>query len=293
MTPMQNSSARQTVPNSSGTKPPKLKAPANAADCHIHIYDPRFHPLVAKPLNSTVQDYRLLQKRIGVMRVVIVTPRNYVTDNSVTVDAIKQLGIANARGVAVVRPTVTVAELKSLNEGGIRGIRFTVANPETAVVSIDMIEPLAKRIANLGWHVQLNMPANKIVENANMLRRLPTTIVFDHMGQLPLPSGLDHPAYGVIRSLVDKGRAWVKISGAYLNTKIGPPTYADATTIAQAYVKAAPERLVWGSDWPHPSPPVKPDDALLFDLLAAWAPDEATRNRILVANPEALYGFSK
>jgi len=154
-----------------------------------------------------------------------------------------------------------------------------------------MIEPLAQRIAAFGWHVQLNMPADRIVENADLLRRLPTQIVFDHMGQFPLPAGLAHPAYGVIRSLVDRGRAWVKISGAYLNTRIGPPTYADATAIAQAYVEAAPERLVWGSDWPHPSPPVKPDDAMLFDLLAAWAPEEATRNRILVANPEALYGF--
>ena len=269
----------------------RLKAPANAADCHIHIYDSRFQSSSPALPNATVEDYRLLQKRIGVTRVVIVTPRNYVTDNSVTLDAIRQLGIANARGVAVIRPTVTDAELKSLDDAGIRGIRFTVANPRTAVVSIDMIEPLAQRIAAFGWHVQLNMPADRIVENADLLRRLPTQIVFDHMGQFPLPAGLAHPAYGVIRSLVDRGRAWVKISGAYLNSKIGPPTYADATAIAQAYVKAAPERLVWGTDWPHPSPPVKPDDAMLFDLLAAWAPEEATRNRILVANPEVLYGF--
>ena len=288
---MQNSSAQPAVPNSSRTAPPRLKAPANAADCHIHIYDSRFQSSSPALPNATVEDYRLLQKRIGVTRVVIVTPRNYGTDNSVTIDAIEQLGIANARGVAVIRPTVTDAELKSLDDGGIRGIRFTVANPRTAVVSIDMIEPLAQRIAAFGWHVQLNMPADRIVENADLLRRLPTQIVFDHMGQFPLPAGLAHPAYGVIRSLVDRCRAWVKISGAYLNSKIGPPTYADATAIAQAYVKAAPERLVWGTDWPHPSPPVKPDDAMLFDLLAAWAPEEATRNRILVANPEVLYGF--
>ena len=290
---MQDSGAQPAAPKSSGSGPPRLKAPANAADCHIHIYDARFQSSSPALPNATVQDYRLLQKRIGVTRVVIVTPRNYVTDNSVTVDAIKQLGAANARGVAVLRPTVTGAELKRLDDGGIRGIRFTVANPQTAVVTIDMIEPLAQRIAALGWHVQLNMPAGKIVENADLLRRLPTQIVFDHMGQFPLPAGLAHPAYGVIRSLLDRGRAWVKISGVYLNTRIGPPTYADATVLALAYVKAAPERLVWGTDWPHPSPPVKPDDAVLFDLLTAWAPEEATRNRILVANPEALYGFPK
>ncbi|HKA40503.1 MAG TPA: amidohydrolase family protein [Burkholderiales bacterium] len=285
----QKPGVNQAVPNSSGTAPPRLKAPVNAADCHIHIYDPHFPPPADKPSNGAVPDYRLLQKRIGLSRVVIVTPRNYATDNAVTVDAIKQLGMDNARGVAVLRPTVTDAELKSLNEGGIRGIRFTTGDARTAVVTVDMIEPLAQRIAALGWHVQLNMPVQQIVDHANLLGRLPTQLVFDHMGKVP---GLDHAAYGVIRGLVDKRRAWVKISGAYMY-QAGPPAYSDATTIAQAYVKAAPERLVWGSDWPHPGPKEKPDDAVLFDLLTAWAPDEATRNRILVANPEALYGFPK
>jgi predicted TIM-barrel fold metal-dependent hydrolase len=224
---------------------------------------------------------------------VIVTPRCYVTDNSCTVDAIAQLGLTNARGVGVLRPAVTDAELKSLDAGGIRGIRFTVANPETAAVSIDMIEPLAKRIAALGWHVQLNMEPEQITDNAQMLQRLPATIVFDHMGKLTFPGGMQHPAYRVIRGLFDAGRAWVKLSGAYLDTSKGPPGYADGTALAQSYVKAAPERLVWGSDWPHPSAKQPPDDAALFDLLVQWAPDEATRNRILVTNPEALYGFPK
>jgi D-galactarolactone isomerase len=279
------------VPNSSGTEAAKLKAPANATDCHIHIYDPRFQPPVADPSNATVQDYRLLQKRIGLKRVVIVTPRNYVTDNSVTLDAIRQLS-PNARGVGVIRPDVNDAELKLLNEGGIRGIRFTVSGPD-AVVSIDMIEPLAKRIAGFGWHVQLNIPAQEIVSNADMLLRLPTPIVFDHMGKLPLPAGIDHPAYRIIRRLIDQGRTWVKVSGADLNTKIGPPTYSDATTIAKAYIKEAPERMVWGSNWPHPGQKETPNDALLFDLLGEWVPDEMTRDRILVTNPEALYGFAK
>ena len=154
-----------------------------------------------------------------------------------------------------------------------------------------MIEPLAKRIADYGWHVQLNMPHDKIVEHADLLRRLPTPIVFDHLGKPPEDQGIKHPSHAVIRDLLDKRRAWVKISGAYSNTRVGPPTYADATRVAQAFVKAAPERCVWGSDWPHPGPKVKPDDAVLFDLLSVWAPDEAMRNRILVNNPQDLYGF--
>jgi predicted TIM-barrel fold metal-dependent hydrolase len=159
-----------------------------------------------------------------------------------------------------------------------------------------MVEPLAKRIADLGWHIQFNIDGEQIVEHAELFRRLPTQMVFDHMGHPTLPAGPDHASFAIVRGLIDRGRTWVKLSGAYDNTKIGPPDYPDATKIAQAFVKAAPQRLVWGSDWPHPSmqerPPL-PNDALLFDLLGVWAGDDATRRRILVENPENLYGFAK
>jgi D-galactarolactone isomerase len=280
----------QAVPNSTGTAPPHTPTPVNAADCHIHIYDPRFAPVVTRVTHATVGDYRLLQKRLGLSRVVIVQPRNYGVDNDPTLDAIGQLGIDNARGVGVLRPDVTDAELNRLHAGGIRGLRFTVGDPATAVVSVDMIEPMAKRIAHLGWHLQFNMPQEQIVANGDLLGRLPTPVVFDHLGHVP---STDHPAWGVIMGLIQQGKAWVKISGAYMNSEVGPPHYPEATRIAQAYVKAAPERLVWGSDWPHPSPKIKPDDAGLFDLLCVWAPDESTRHRILVTNPETLYGFPK
>ena len=279
------------VPNSAGCQAPKLKAPANSADCHIHVYDPRFQPPVEKPQNGTVADYRLLQKRIGVSRVVIVQPRNYKTDNAPTVDAIRQLGIANARGIAVLHPTVDEAELKRLNDAGIRGIRFTLGNAKNAVVSIDMIEPLAKMIAPYGWHVQLNMDPEQVVASAAMLKRLPVQVVFDHMGKPPMPAGINDESHKVIRGLLDAGRAWVKISGAYIVSDT-PPQYAATTAVAQAFVRAAPERAVWGSDWPHPGPKVHPDDAVLFDLLAEWAPDQTVRNRILVDNPKKLYGFA-
>jgi len=288
----------QQVSNSTGTERPKLAAPQNACDCHMHIYDAARFPMPPSkrvpPSDATVAHYRMLQKRIGTTRVVIVQPRNYAIDNRVTVDAIAQLG-PNARGVAVLHPTVTEAELRALHEAGIRGIRFTLGDPATAVVKVDMIEPLAKRVAGLGWHVQFNVEGEQIVELADLMRRLPTQLVFDHLGNPPVAAGTAHPSHAIVRGLVDKRRAWVKLSGAYSNSKIGPPSYPEATKVAQAFVKAAPERLVWGSDWPHPTMPNdnKPDDALLFDLLTEWAPDEATRNRILVQNPETLYGFAK
>jgi predicted TIM-barrel fold metal-dependent hydrolase len=280
----------QAVPNSGGTAPPLTPAPLNAADCHIHIYDPRFAPAVTRVTNATVADYRLLQKRLGLSRVVIVQPRNYGVDNAPTLDAIAQLGIDHARGVGVLRPDVAEAELDRLHAGGIRGLRFTVGDPATAVVSVDMIEPVARRIERLGWHIQLNMPRDLIVDNAALLGRLPVQVVFDHLAHVP---STEDAAWGVVMGLVQQGRAWVKISGAYMNSTIGPPAYPEATRIAQAYVKAAPERLVWGSDWPHPGPKVKPDDAGLFDLLTVWAPDDAVRHRILVRNPETLYGFPR
>jgi D-galactarolactone isomerase len=286
--------AQVRVPNSSGTAPPALKAPANAADCHMHIYDPARFAMppspTAAPENATAAEYQLLQRRIGTSRVVIVQPRNYATDNDVTVDAIKHLG-PGARGVAVLHPTVTNAELQRLDGAGIRGIRFSIGNPATDVVTADMIEPLARRVAPLGWHVQLNMAGEQIVALANVLERLPTTMVFDHLGR-PGPEGIEHPSHAIVRGLIDASRAWVKLSGAYGNSRSGPP-YPEATVIAQAFVRAAPERLVWGSDWPHPTAAndAKPDDALLFDLLSVWATDEAVRRRILVENPQRLYGF--
>jgi predicted TIM-barrel fold metal-dependent hydrolase len=289
-------SQRQPVPNSSGSAAPKLAAPVNACDCHMHIYDgerfPPSRPESRMQANARVADYRLLQKRIGTTRTVVVSPAAYGTDNRVTLDAIAQIG--NARGVAVVHPTITDAELKAFAEGGIRGIRFTQFDPASATTTFDMIEPLAKRVHDLGWHVQIHMRGDQITDAASMWDRLPCAIVFDHLGRLPQPAGIDDPAFKVMLALIDRGRTWVKLSGAYLDTKIGPPTYADATKVAQAFVRAAPERMVWGSDWPHPnlSPAQKPDDTVLFDLLSEWAPDEQVRHRILVENPQGLYGFA-
>jgi predicted TIM-barrel fold metal-dependent hydrolase len=143
--------------------------------------------------------------------------------------------------------------------------------------------------------VQFNVDGEMIDEMASVLRRLPTPMVFDHLAHPPLADGINHSSHKIVRELIDKGRTWVKLSGAYSNSKVGPPSYPEATKVAQAFVKAAPERLVWGSDWPHPGLPDsnKPDDALLFDLLTEWAPKEATRHRILVQNPATLYGFGK
>ena len=291
------SSTEHKVPHSSGSEAPKLKAPVNACDCHLHIYDERFPPPgpVARLVKgAAVEQYRLLQKRIGTTRAVIVTPSAYATANAVTIDGIAHLGPAEARGVAVVRTEVTDAELKKMADGGIRGIRFTLFDPKTAVTGFEMIEPLVKRANDLDWHVQLHFRGDQIVEKEDLLMRIAAPIVFDHMGRIPQPAGVKHPAFPIICRLIDKGRTWVKLSGVYQDSKVGPPTYADTTELARAYLKFAPERMVWGSDWPHPTErDHKPNDAVLFDLLPEWAPDESLRNKVLVDNPAVLYGFGK
>ena len=286
--------AAQAVKWSAGTEAPKLKAPANAADCHHHIYDARY-PVDPKstlrPADALPDDYRALQKRIGTSRSVIVQPSTYGLDNRCTLDAVAALG-PNTRAVVVVNDTVSDAELKRMDALGARGIRFNLA--QAGATTPEMLEPLSKRVDALGWHIQINAPAAKIMEVMPILERVPSPIVFDHLAHIPQPGGVSDPLYGKILALIDKGRTWVKLSGAYGDTKVGPPTYADSSAVARAYVKAAPERLVWGSDWPHPTEKDKwPDDALLFDLLTDWAADEKVRNRILVENAAILYGFPK
>ncbi len=209
-------------------------------------------------------------------------------DNRVTLDAIAQIG-PTARGVAVVDATVTDTELKRLNDLGIRGIRFNLV--QAGATTAEMIEPLSRRVNDLGWHIQIHMRGEQIAGIEDLLLRVSSPIVFDHLGRLAQPNALDNPGFKTISKLIDKGRTWVKLSGAYQDTKVGPPTYSDTVAVARAYIKAAPERMVWASDWPHPTEKDKPDDAVLFDLLAEWAPDEAIRTSILVQNPATLYGF--
>ncbi len=280
-----------TVPWSAGSEQPVLIAPPNATDCHHHIYDSRFKvapTATLRPGDATVADYRKLQARIRTSRNIVVQPSTYGTDNALLVEALGQFG-AQARGVAVVDTSVTDAELDRLHKAGVRGIRFNLV--QAGATTPAMVEPLAARVNERGWHVQFHLLAAQIAEMAPLFARVPAQMVFDHMGRLPEPEGIRHPAFKVIAELVQKNRAWVKLSGAYMDTKLGPPAYADTSAVAKAYLDLAPERMVWGSDWPHPTEKVKPDDAILFDLLLGWAPNEATRQRLLVENPAKLYGF--
>ncbi|MDP4023581.1 amidohydrolase family protein [Methylobacterium sp. NEAU 140] len=286
----------EPVPFSSGTEAPRTRVPPNACDSHIHIFSTRFpassHWKGEPVVDADVAAYRRFQKRIGTSRVVVVTPSTYGTDNRATLDGVAQFG-ASARAVVVVDLDVSEAALKDMAARGAVGIRVNFGTPQSwGPTTAERLEAMAEKVHPLGWHVQIYATGDRIVELAPVLSRLPTPLVIDHLARLPPGQGVDHPAFAVVRRLLDGGRTWIKLSGAYLNTASGPPDYADATAIARAFAAAAPERVVWGSDWPHRGEKHMPDDARLFDLLAAWAPSEAARDRILVDNPAELYGFA-
>ncbi|CAN5352716.1 amidohydrolase family protein [soil metagenome] len=277
-----------------GTNRPRTRVPANAVDCHHHIYDSKYPwapEASLKPGDGTVADYRQLQRRLGTTRDVIVQPSSYGIDNRLLLASLAEIG-NTARGIAVVNLSVTDEQLTTLHKGGVRGIRFNLSPPGTT--TLDMVKPLAARVAKLGWHVQVNAPAVYLLENRATWGDLPCPVVFDHMAHVPQPDPLNHASFAMVVDLLQRNKAYVKISGFYNETKVGPPTYSDSVVLAAALVKAAPSRALWGSDWPHPTeqPGNKiPDDALLLDLFAQAVPDEATRNRIFVDNPVPLYQF--
>jgi len=282
------------ISHSAGTEKPAFTVPANACDSHIHLYDAQFAPKGAHGVlaQAGATEYKMLQKRLGTTRTVIVNPRASQTDNRVTLLGIEQLGRAQTRGVGVVNTSVTDSELQTMHDGGICGIRFTLYNATNAPVTFDMVEPLARRVHELGWHVQLHWTADQIVEHEDLIKRLPCSIVFDHLARLPLPAGIAHPAHRVVTDQLKQGKTWVKLSGAYLDSQLqGPGLYADLAPVARSFVATAPDRMVWGSDWPHPTETTKPNDADLLNLLTQWADSPEQIKKILVDNPAKLYGF--
>ncbi len=258
----------------------------------MHIYEKRFPilPGAVVPPEAPVSPYRAVQKRLGIERAVIVQPNAYGADNTCTVEAIAELGLAVARGVGVIEVATPDAEIERLTRAGIRAIRFHLM--PKGYLGWDVIEKLSARVQQFGWHSQIQLDGREFPDREAVLRRLPGTIVVDHVGRFHNPVPVDHAAFKSLQRLIDTGRFFVKLSAPYeSDSRDGPPAYRDVGALAAALVRQAPERMLWASNWPHPGQKTIPDEAELLDLLLDWAPDEATRKRILVENPAALYEF--
>ncbi len=272
---------------------PRLKTPPHACDTHIHFYDSKY-PLAPTALGpgpaANSASYRSeIMEPLGIERTVIVQPTAYGTDNTATLDGIADLGLSVARGIAVVDDKVTDAELDRLTKAGIKGARFQML--PGGAIPWEMLDMIAARVQDFGWHVQFQTDGRVFPDREAQIMSWPGTIVIDHVGKFLEPVAPEHAAFRSLLRMLDSGRVWVKLSAPYEVSKTGAPLYEDVGRLAKELVKAAPERMLWASNWPHPSVKVKPDDAILLDVLLEWAPDKKIRNRILADNPAALYGF--
>jgi predicted TIM-barrel fold metal-dependent hydrolase len=274
---------------------PRQKAPTGTIDCHFHIFGPTDrYPL--SPARSytpspeaNLSNYQAMAETLGIQRMVIVHPSPYASDHTCTIDSIAKFGRDRAKAVAVINETFSDAMLRDLDGKGFCAAR--VSSMLTNSTPIDQLQYVVGRIAPLGWHLELYVPGDELVELAGTLLSLPVPVVIDHMGRIPTARGINSPEFQTLLRLLDSGKCWVKLCG-YRSSTQGPP-YADLLVPAQKIIETAPERCVWGTDWPHPrrEGPLIPNDGTLLDLLYDWAPDPRQLHRILVDNPVQLYRF--
>jgi predicted TIM-barrel fold metal-dependent hydrolase len=289
--------------------PVSFDVPLGACDCHTHIHgDPEKFPFFVgrlyTPEAASPEEMAALHNSLHIQRVVIVTPSVYGTDNSATLYGIKARG-TDARGVAVIDENTPESDLDAMDRAGIRGIRLnlTTGGTNDPAVARQRLQTGLDRVKDRSWHVQLYTNLKMISALKDAFAAAPLPVVFDHFAGAQAALGPDQPGFADVLDLVGSGNAYVKISGAYRASKAAPD-YADALPLAKALIAANPDRIVWGTDWPHPdsvTPPgnkptdVTPlfqiDDGRLLNQLPAWAPDAAIREKILVANPARLYGF--
>lgn len=277
---------------------PRLRIPARACDCHAHILGPKARHAYAPervytPPDCLLPDYLHMLATLGVERAVLVQPSVYGTDNAVMLEALKQQR-APLRGVAVIAPGAPDAELAALNEAGVRGVRVNIVDVKDrkpGSLPLEQLTALAQRIAPLGWHMEFLLHADEFPELDRAFADFPVEIVVGHLGYMKTDMGLDAPGFQALLRLAKSGRCWVKLTGPY-RISTGPLPYPDVTPFARALLEAAPQRIVWGSDWPHVMlQGAMPNDGELADLLSQWIPDARLREQVLVKNPARLYDF--
>ena len=304
---MPNRNARATAAQPS--TPVNFDVPAGSCDCHTHIHgDPAKFPFfsgrVYTPELASPEEMTALHKALHIERVVILTPSVYGPDNSATLFGMKARG-ATARGVAVIDDKTPDGDLDTMNQLGIRGIRLNLATGgvNDPKVGRPRFQAAVERVKTRNWHVQLFTSLSMISAIKDLVATSPVPVVFDHFGGAQAELGVEQPGFADLLELVKSGKAYVKISGAYRASRLAPD-YSDAAPLARALIANNADRIIWGTDWPHPdsvtppgrknsdvTPLLQIDDGRLLNQLPVWAPDSATRKKILVDNPARLYGF--
>lgn len=284
------------APPDPDTRRPAFVAPPGACDAHCHVFGPaaRFPYAPGRsytPPDASFEDFARLQAVLGLDRAVLVQASCHGTDNTAMLDAIARSG-GRYRGVATIDDSFDDAALQALHDGGIRGIRFNFVKHLGGAPDLDRIRRCVARVAPLGWHLVLHFDAEDLPVYAGFLAEVPVPVVIDHMARVKTADGLDQVPFQVLLDFMRDEKNWVKICGAERISSDGPP-FADAVPFAQALLALAPDRVLWGTDWPHPNiTRWMPNDGDLVDLLPLYAPDPALRQRILVDNPARLYGFA-
>ena len=277
---------------------PRWSVPAGAIDTHVHVFDNRY-PLAPDrgytPPESTLDDLRFLHSTLGVDRVVFTQPSIYGIDNAAILDGMQALNEATpgrARAVIACSLAISDDELVSLDNLGVRGVRLNTDNLGGMPISMDEIPTLCDRIRDLGWHIEFLFPGSHIHELLPVLESLSVPMTIGHFAYQQATDGVDAPGFRALLELMRRGNTWMKISGANRVSETDLPPYDDVAPMAHALIDAAPERIMWGTDWPHPNKyEVNPNDGDLADALGEWVEDEAIRQKILVDTPAALYRF--
>jgi 2-pyrone-4,6-dicarboxylate lactonase len=285
---------KRTAAPDPNTRRPKFRPPPLACDAHCHVFGPGAKFPYAKdaayePPDAPFEALRDLHEKLGLERAVIVHASCHGSDMRVTLDAVKRAKGAY-RGTAIIDPSYTDRQFEDMHAGGIRGVRFNFVKHLGGRPDMKFFGETTERIREMGWHLILHLDAQDLVELEDTFRKIPVPMVIDHMGRVKAAGGLEQEPFRVLLGFMKHENFWVKICGAERVSSKGPP-FTDAVPFARALIEAAPERILWGTDWPHPNVQHMPNDGDLVDLFAAMAPEPALQKKILVDNPARLYGF--
>jgi 2-pyrone-4,6-dicarboxylate lactonase len=295
---MMASEIRDCLPPDRNPRKPSVALPEGSIDTHVHVFAPGYRLSPGRgynPPDSTLADLTHLHATLGVDRVVFTQPSVYGTDNSAILDGMAALNAETpnrARCVVAISLDITDKDLAALDASGVRGVRLNTDNKGGMPIAIDQIPELVARIAPFRWHIEFLFPGKDIIELMPVFMALTVPMSIGHFAYQPATAGVKALGFQALLELMRQGNTWIKISGANRVSATDLPPYDDVKPMAHALIEAAPDRIMWGTDWPHPNKyVVNPNDGDLVDAFGDWVTDEAMRRRIMVDTPAAFYRF--